>query len=315
MTKILILESIHQSGVERLKQVGDVEMFVNKPREDVLAKIADADAVVCKSVTRVDREFIDAAPGLKVVGRAGTGTDNFDKPYLAEKNIPLFTIPTGNSISAAEFAVMLILNLVKNSHQARRAVRIGDFRRDLLEGRELGCMTVGIVGFGNVGRNVAKRLAAFGCDIVVYDPREESRAACVELGYRAGGDVADLASQCDLLTLHATLNNSSRGIINTEVLAKAKPGMFLVNTARGAMGVDADIIEALDKGILAGVAIDTLHPEPPYNAKPGTHDFDHPLLHHDKVFVYPHMAASTVDAQERIATELADKMASVLAEG
>lgn len=312
MFKILILESIHSFGIDRLKQVGDVEIFVNRTREEVLSRLADVDAVVCKSVTRVDSEFIDAAPKLKVVGRAGTGTDNFDKPYLAKKNIPLLTIPTGNSISAAEFAVMLILGLVKNAFLARRAVRAGDFRRDLLEGRELGCMTVGIMGFGSVGQGVAQRLEGFGCDVLVLDPREQSQAKCLEFGYRVCEDIDALLRQSDVLTLHATLNETSRGIVNRKTLALAKPGLFLVNTARGALCVDEDLIEALDSGVLGGVAIDTLHPEPPYNAEPGCHSFDHPLLHHDKVFVFPHMAASTMDAQKRIAVELAQKMAAVL---
>src|SRR3989344_9052953 len=176
MPTVFILESIHAAGVERLRKFARVECSLNRPRAEILSRLPEADAVVCKSVTCVDGQFIDAAPRLKVVGRAGTGTDNFDRERLSERGIPLITVPTGNSVSAAEFTIMCILMLVKNAAIALDAVRKGDFRRDLLEGRELSRMTVGLLGFGTVGQLTAERLLAFGCRIVSHDLRPEKMA-------------------------------------------------------------------------------------------------------------------------------------------
>jgi D-3-phosphoglycerate dehydrogenase len=312
MRTILILESIHPAGVERLRRFARVEHLLNRPRAEVLAALAEADAVVCKSVTRVDREFLDAAPRLKVVGRAGTGTDNFDKELLKERGIPLLTVPTGNSISAAEFAVMCILVLLKNAVRAVDAVRGGDFRRDLLEGRELSCTTVGLLGFGNVGRLTAQRLQAFGCTVKAFDSRPEKQEEARAMGVEPVPGPAELLAGCDVVSLHATLNETSRQVVNRQTLAGAKPGLWLVNTARGGLMNDADVLEALDSGQVAGLAIDTLSPEPPYNAEPGAHGFTHPYLGHSKVVVFPHMAASTSDAQERIALTLAGDMEKAL---
>ena len=313
MHKIFILESIHAAGVDRLRQVADVEHLLNRQRAEILARLPDADAVVCKSATYVDRVFIDAATRLKVVGRAGTGTDNFDKAYLKEKGIPLITVPTGNSVSAAEFAVMSILMLIKNAANALSAVRQGDFRRDLLEGRELSCMTVGLLGFGRVGQLVGERLLAFGCRVVAYDPRAEKMARAVEMGVEAVDGLSSLLSSSDVLSLHVTLDRGTSALINRETLAAAKPGLLLVNTARGGVMVDADVLDALDSGHMAGLAIDTLDPEPPFYAAPGEHAFSHCLLGHPKVIVFPHMAASTADAQERIALTMAEDICNVLA--
>lgn len=310
--KIFILESIHPVGVEKLREFATVELCLNRPRAEILDRVAEADAVVCKSATKVDREFIDAARRLKVVGRAGTGTDNFDKAYLAAKDIPLLTVPTGNSISTSEFTIMCILMLVKNAMCAVDAVRGGDFRRDLLEGRELSAMTVGLLGFGNVGCLVAERLQSFGCKRLAYDFRPEKIAQASAMGVEPTSRPEELLARCDVVSLHATLNDSSRGIINRQTLAGAKPGLWLVNTARGGIMVDDDVLEALDSGRVAGLAIDTLYPEPPYNALPEEHDFSHPYIGHPKVLVFPHMAASTSDAQCGIALTLAEKIRKAL---
>lgn len=312
MHTVLILESINPVGVERLSQVARVEYLLNCPRAEILARLPEADAVVCKSVTQVDQEFIDAAPRLKVVGRAGTGTDNFDKTYLREKGIPLITVPTGNSVSAAEFAVMCILMLVKNAAIALEAVGKGDFRRDLLEGRELSCMTVGLLGFGTVGQLTAERLLAFGCRVVAYDSQPEKMLRALQLGVTPVDSLTGLLAMSDVVSLHTTLNASTKGVLNRDALAAAKPGVFLVNTARGGVMVDADVLEALVSGLVAGLAIDTLEPEPPYCAAPGEHDYSHCFLGHPRVMVFPHMAASTLDAQERIALTLAEDMCKVL---
>lgn len=312
MATIFVLESIHQSGIDVLRDAGKVEVMIGLPRERILAELHRADAVVCKSVTQVDREFIDAAPRLKLVGRAGTGTDNFDKPYLAQRNIPLLTVPRGNSVSAAEFAVMCILILAKRAVPAIDAVRAGDFRRDLLEGRELQGLRVGLLGYGSVGRLTAERLKGFGCKVLVHDSIPLKMQEAVAEGVTPVASVAELLATSEIVSLHATFNAQSKGVINRETLQHARPGLWLVNIARGGLMVDQDVIAALDSGRLAGLAIDTLAPEPPFNAAPGSHGYDHPYLHHPRVVVFPHMAASTDDAQERIAVTLARDMCGLI---
>lgn len=312
MNTIFILETIHQSGVDVLRRAGEVETLIGWSRQQILDQLHRADAVVCKSVTQVDREFIDAAAKLRLVGRAGTGTDNFDKPYLQQKNIPLLTVPRGNSVSAAEFAVMCILMLAKRAVSAIDAVRSGDFRRDLLEGRELQGLQVGLLGYGNVGRLVAERLRAFGCRLLVHDSSKEKMQEAALDGAIPVASVGELLAASEVVSLHATYNDQSKGAINCETLRHSRPGLWLVNIARGGLMVDDDVISALDTGQLAGLAIDTLSPEPPFNAQPGTHSYDHPYLHHPRVVVFPHMAASTDDAQERIAVTLAQEMCDVM---
>ncbi len=308
MPKIIVFESIHPTGMEAMREYAEVEEFLNKSREERLAKIPEADAIVCKSVTRVDHELIDAAVKLKVVGRAGTGTDNFDKEYLRQKGIPLFNVPTGNTVCSAEFAVMLILLLSKRLTEALGRVGQGDFRRDLLEHREISKMSIGVVGFGNVGREVAKRLKPFGCEVVIYHHHQGYAADIAASNYVFEPDFKAFMGRVDLITLHASLTTESERMIRAETLAWAKPGLYVVNTARGKLWDDVDMLAALDSGQVAVAAVDTLSPEPPYNAPPGTHDYTHPLLNHPRVVVTPHMAASAHDAQQTIALELAERI-------
>lgn len=305
--KILALETFHPSGIKELEKSGYVDIFYGKSRSDVLNVIDKYDVIIVKSVTKVDSELIDTASNLKIVGRAGTGTDNIDKAYLKERGVTLLTTPTGNSVSAAEFAVMQILCLVKNAYESQLRLKNNDFRRDLLIGRELSAMTIGIVGYGTVGKEVAKKLKPFGCEIVVYDI---NIAKGEESGITFVDSLSTLIPMVDLLTLHATLNPTSHKMINEEILSSATPGLLIVNTARGELIDNSALLNAIDMGIVERMAIDTLDDEPPYNLAPNEHQYDHAFLHHPRIFVTPHMAASTSDAQEKIAFDLSMQIVS-----
>ena len=311
---ILILENIHPSGIELLEKVGSVNIKLNLSRQEMYGFLKTANIVICKSVINVDSEFIENAPKLMLIGRAGTGIDNFDLELLNTKNIPLFTVPVGNSISAAEFTLMCILISIKKTLIAIDRVKKNDFRRDLLQGRELAKMTVGVVGIGNVGKLVIERLTPFGCKILAFDNKKNS----VENSFKKLKNVywvdslEHLFKYSDIVTLHATANKQSFEMVNKALLSKAKKGLILINTARGRLLNNLDILNAIEEGIIEEAFIDTLYPEPSYSSYPESSSYEHLFLNHPKITIFPHMAASTEDAQKRISIDLAHQIISFL---
>lgn len=308
MPKILVLERIHVAGLELMSRFAEVDVCLDLDRTGVLGRVPDADAIVVKSATKVDGALIDRATRLKVVGRAGTGTENIDLAYAAARGITVLTVPTGSTVSAAEFTIAQMLNLCRRLPAARAAVAANDFRRHLLEGRELGALTVGLVGVGNVGIAVAERLSAFGCALIGYDPYTVHGERFAALGGRFVESLCDLLRAADIVSFHVTQTCETTRMLDRKALEHVKPGAIVVNTARGAVIDDQDLIEALDNGRVAAAAVDVLEPEPPFESPPAETSYDHPLLHHERVFVTPHMAASTEDAQRRIAVELAERL-------
>ena len=168
--KIAVLEEIHKSGIQELKNLAHVELALGWDRRNILDKCGNWDGIIVRSVVEVDQELMDASTKLKFIGRAGTGLENIDLKYAKQKNILVFATPTANSISAAEYSIAQILCLTKNLYEAQKMICDGDFRRSLLEGRELSRLTIGILGLGNVGIEVAKRLCVFGSRLLAYDP-------------------------------------------------------------------------------------------------------------------------------------------------
>lgn len=309
---IAILEAIHEDGIARLEDFATVDLRLGLPRAVQLEIIGDYEAIIVKSVTRVDEALIAAAPRLRAVGRAGTGIDNIDLNAAERQGIAVLMVPTGNTVSAAEFTIGLMLNLCRKLPDAFRAVAAGDFRRHLLEGRELGGLTVGLVGLGNVGMAVAQRLEPFGCSIVGWDPAPRDAAGFGSLGGRLVGNFEELLPLPDILSFHVRVTPGTTRMLDRTAIARTRPGTLVVNTSRGAVIDDQALLEALAAGHVAAAALDVIDPEPPFDAAPGTHDYDHPLLRHPKVLVTPHMAASTEDAQRRIAVDLAAQLQNAL---
>lgn len=310
--RVAVLEAIHSDGVAALEAFANVEPHVGMEPADLLRLARDWDAIVVKSVTRVDAALLEAAPSLRVVGRAGTGTENIDMELAAQRGVQVLTVPTGNSVSAAEFTVAQILNLCHRIQEVQAAVHKQDYRRHLYEGRELSALTVGLVGLGNVGIAVATRLAPFECRLLAWDPNSAHTEAFASIGGELAGTFDELLPQVDVLSFHVTLTPATRGMLGPLQIARVKPGLLIVNTARGAVLDDAALLAGLDTGKVAAAALDVLYPEPPFDAEPGSVAYAHPLLSHPRVFITPHVGASTVDAQRRIALDLAHQMREVM---
>ncbi len=311
--RILVLEEIHEDGIELFKEFADVDVRLGMNRAEILDVVDGYEAVVVRSVVQVDQEFLASASKIRVVGRGGTGTENSDLVEARKRDVAVVTVPTGNSVSAAEFTVALILSLTRNVPQALQMVADGDFRRGCLEGRELTDLSIGLVGLGNVGTAVAQRLAPFGCQVIGWDPTPPQLESFEACGGTRANSFDDLLGQVDILSFHVRLDDSTKNMLDRRALALLKPGAWVVNTSRaGVIVVDA-LLEALDDDRLAGAAVDVLDPEPPFDIPPGDHKFDHPFLRHPKVLVTPHMAAATVEAQRRIARQLAEQIREIVA--
>ena len=306
--KIAVLELFHSLGIEYCREFAEVDILTSLTRVEILNVIANYDAIIIKSVTEIDSEFLEHAKRLKVIGRAGAGTDNIHFSALEKYDVRLITVPTGNTISAAEFTIYFMLRLCKRIAEAEEFISRSDFRRHLLEGRELGEMTVGLVGLGNVGMAVSERLSKFGSRIIGYSKEVKSREQFLGMGGVLVDSLEVLLAQVDIVSLHVPLNLETKHLLNAETLSHARNGILLVNTARGGLINDDALLDALNSGKVKAAAVDVLCPEPVYDALPGDVIYEHPLLEHPNVFVTPHMAASTEDAQKRIADKLVKEL-------
>jgi D-3-phosphoglycerate dehydrogenase len=310
--RVLVLESMHQDGVNRLRAVAySVEVALGLERSELLAKVADVEAIVVKSAVRVDIELLDRAKNLRVIGRAGVGTDNIDKEAAAARGIAVLTVAGGNADAAADFTVMQILCLIRNAYKAQQMMATKDFRRDLLMGRDLCALTVGVVGLGYVGQGVARRLRGFGCRLLGLDP-ELSPKEYSDLGVESVSDIDALIRKVDVLSLHVPLTPATRSLVGAAQLKNARPRLILINTSRGAIVDEVALAYAVKSGHIAAAALDVFDDEPPFDTLPGTHAYDNPLLHVSGIVSTPHMGASTVDAQRNIALNLADKLTAYL---
>lgn len=306
--KLLITESIHEAGVALLEKRFTVGLFPGMDRSSLLRVINDYEVIVVKSVTLINEELVGHAGQLKIVGRAGTGVDNIDTCLLKSRNIRFFTVPTGNTISAAELTIALILNLVRRLQEVVLCVGNRDYRRHLLEGRELSEMSVGLLGLGNVGMAVYKRLQSFGCRVLGFDSDESRRSAFDAVGGEACNTMKEAVQNSDIVSLHMSLNSETENIINQRTLFWFKKGAMFVNTARGKLVDETALLQSLDSGHISQAAVDVVYPEPPYNSQQQAKEYKHALVSHPKVLFTPHIGASTVDAQKKIAINLANKI-------
>ncbi len=304
MSRIVVAEKISPSGIERLRDDGhEIVDAVGWPRERLLPALADAEALLVRSGTKVDAELLAAAPRLAIVGRAGVGVDNVDMAAATRRGVLVINSPTGNVVSAVEHTFALLFALLRRVVPAAASLAAGEWDRASFVGVELEGKVVGIVGLGQVGSRVATRAQAFGATVVGYDPflpPEKAREIGVELL-----PLESLLGRADVVTLHATATDSARKIIDAGALAAMKRGAFLVNVARGSL-VDLDAVDsALASGQLGGAALDVFDPEPP--------DRSHPIFRRGNVVATPHLGASTQEAQERVAAQTVDAVREALA--
>lgn len=299
---ILITDPIEQRCVEILKAEGfQVDLHPGMPAKEVQSIIDRYDALIVRSATQVTGEIIAAGKRLKVIGRAGAGVDNIDVQAATRRGIIVMNTPGGNTISTAEHTISLILALARNIPQAQASLQQGLWDRKRYLGTELSGKTIGIVGLGKVGREVAKRCAGFDMVVIGYDPVLTSEAAAkmnVELV-----DFDDLLRRSDFITLHTPLNDETRGLINEQSLHRCKPGVRIINCARGGIIDERALLDALNRGLVAGAALDVFEHEPPG---------ENPLLQHPNVVATPHLGASTEEAQEKVAVQIAHQVADAL---
>ncbi len=267
----------------------------------------EASAFVVRSATRITRRVIEAAPNLRVVGRAGVGVDNVDHIAATERGVVVMNTPTGNTTTTAELAVALMCSLARHVPRAARLAREGGWSKKGLVGTELTGKTLGVVGFGRIGRVVAERALGLRMRVLCSDPfLPVEEAEKLVPGVRAV-QLDELVAESDFVTLHVPLDDSTRGLFGEERLARMKPGARLINAARGGLVDETALCAALESGHLAGAALDVLEQEPP--------PADHPLLRRDDVIVTPHLGASSVEAQHAVAVGIAEQICDFLETG
>ena len=294
--KVLITESIAQEGVDELRESGyEVDYLAGIKREDILRIIGSYDALIVRSTTKVNEELLELASALKVVGRAGNGTDNIDIPLCTKRGIVVVNTPEGNSMAAAELAITHAFNCFRNFSAAVLAGKNNDFRRGSFIGRELEGKTVGIIGLGRIGSIVARKLQGCGMKAIAYDPYILDERF-VKLGVRKCVTLDELLSEADLITIHTPKTQETVGIIGAAEIAKCKDGVRIVNAARGGLVDEKALYDALVSGKVAFAGIDVLSPEPNYNRTPEEQDYHNPLLTLDNIAVTPHLGASTREA-------------------
>jgi len=282
----------------------DVRVRTGLKGEALRAELAPAHALVVRSGTQVTAALLEAAPNLRVVGRAGTGVDNIDVPAATRRGIVVMNTPGGNSIAACEQTFALILSLFRNVPAAAAHLAGGGWDRKRFTGRQLAGKTLGLLGFGRIGREVAVRARAFGMDVLVVDPFVTDAVAREWEAHLVERD--ELLARADVVSLHLPLTEETRNGVDAGVLARMKPGAVLVNCARGGLVDETALLEALDSGRLGGAALDVFADEPPTGS---------PLLNHSKVVCTPHLGASTQEAQRDVAWEVAGQIRDFLLHG
>jgi len=285
---VLIAEQLAPSAIDVLADDFDVRHVDGTDRPALLAAVADADALLVRSATKVDAEVLAAAPRLTVVARAGVGLDNIDVAAATARGVMVVNAPTSNIVSAAEQAVALLLACARNIAAANAALKGGEWKRSKYTGVELAGKTVGIIGLGRIGMLFAQRMSAFGTRLIAYDPYvQPARAA--QLGVRLVG-LEELLAESDFISIHLPKTPETVGLIGAKELAMVKPGVRIINAARGGLIDEDALVAALADGRVAGAGIDVFANEPCTSS---------PLFQFDNVVVTPHLGASTVEAQDK----------------
>ncbi|KNA12320.1 hypothetical protein SOVF_126730 [Spinacia oleracea] len=300
---ILVSEKLGEAGLSVLREFGDVDCLYDLTPEDLCNKITQYDALIVRSGTKVNRAVFEAAKGgLKVVGRAGVGIDNVDLQAATEYGSLVVNAPTANTIAAAEHGIALLTSMARNVAQADASMKAGKWGRSKYVGVSLVGKTLAIMGFGKVGSEVARRAKGLGMHVIAHDPyapADRARAVGVEL---VSFDQA--ISTADFVSLHMPLTPATKKVFNDTTFSKMKKGVRLVNVARGGVIDEDALIRALDTGIVAQAALDVFSEEPPSK--------DSKLVQHQNVTVTPHLGASTKEAQEGVAIEIAEAVTGAL---
>jgi len=303
MARVLVTEKLAERGLEHLREAGhDVDVRLDLSPEELLGVVGGAHALIVRSATQVTADVIEAGVDLAVVGRAGIGLDNVDVEAATRRGVMVVNAPESNILSAAEHAMALLLAQARNIPQAHAALVAGKWERAKWEGVELHGKTLGVVGLGRIGALVAQRALAFGMRLCAYDPYvapDRARHMGVELL-----TLEELVAESDFLTIHLPKSAETAGLIGADLLAKAKPGIRIVNAARGGIVDEAALADALRSGAVGGAAVDVFATEP---------CTDSPLFSMSNVVVTPHLGASTAEAQDKAGVTIAEQVNLALA--
>ena len=307
MPRVLVSDALSPTAVQIFKDRGvevDYKPDLGKDKDALLAVINDYDGLAIRSATKVTEKLINAAPNLKVIGRAGIGVDNVDIPAASRKGIIVMNTPFGNSITTAEHAVALMFALARELPEANASTQAGKWEKNRFMGVEITGKTLGVIGCGNIGSIVATRGVGLKMHVIAFDPfLSESRAS--ELGVEKV-ELDELFARADFITLHTPLTDKTRNIIDAAAIARMKTGVRIINCARGGLVVEKDLVEALKSGKVAGAGIDVFEVEPATAS---------PLFGLPNVVCTPHLGASTTEAQENVALQIAEQMSDYLVKG
>lgn len=299
--RVLVADQLAEGGLERLREVAEVDVRTKQPEEALIEAVADADALVVRSETTVTARVLEAGQRLRVVGRAGVGVDNIDVDAATRKGITVVNAPRGNLIAAAEHSVALLLAVARNVPQADASVRRGEWQRSRFTGVEVRGKTLGVVGLGNIGSGVARRAQGLEMEVLAYDPvvtRERADLVGCQLV-----SLEELFERSDFVSIHTPLVEATRGLVGERLLRLARPTMRLVNAARGGIVDEEALHSALSEGWIAAAAFDVFASEPLGES---------PLLELPNFIATPHIAASTVEAQSSVAADVAEEVLAVL---
>lgn len=299
--RILVADPVAQEGVDILKKVADVDVKTGQSADALLALIPNYDAIVVRSETKVTADIINAGKSLKAIGRAGVGVDNIDVEAATRRGIIVVNAPTGNTIAAAEHTIALLMAMARHIPQAHAALKEGKWQRSKYVGTEVRGKTLGVVGLGRVGTEVARRAAGMQMNILAYDP-----FVTAEYARHMGFEIADLSEVlkgADFLTIHTPLTSNTKSLVGKTELATMKPTSRIINCARGGIVDEQALFDAVESGTIAGAAVDVFTQEP---------TTDNVLFGSDKIIVTPHLGASTEEAQVQVAVDVAEQIVSIL---
>lgn len=298
--KVLVADSVGEEGIALLRSCAEVDIKTDLKPDELISIIGDYDALVVRSQTQVTAKVIEAGKKLQVIGRAGVGVDNIDVEAATRLGIVVVNAPSSNTISAAEHTIALILSLARHIPRANASLKSGEWRRNEFTGIEVRNKTLGIIGLGNVGSEVAKRAAGLEMKLLGYDPfvsPDYARNFGVEVV-----PLEQLLKESDFITLHVPLTNSTKGLIGAKELALVKPTARLVNTARGGLVDEEALVKAINRGRMAGAAFDVFTTEPLTSSI---------LFENDNIIVTPHLGASTVEAQALVSEDVAEQIVDI----
>jgi D-3-phosphoglycerate dehydrogenase len=304
MYKVLVTDTIAESGLDILRAADDVELDYRAGLKgaELLAAVAESDALMTRSGTAVTPELVNAGTRLRIVGRAGVGLDNVDVDACTARGILVINAPTANIMSATEHTMAMLLALCRNIPEAHASVKRGEWTRSKFLGTELDGKTLGIIGLGRIGSRVTIRARGFGMRVIAFDPY------IADLAYDKVGATKvtfeQLLQQADIITVHTPATDETRGMLGAGELARMKDGVIVLNIARGGIYDEQALADALNAGKVAGAAVDVYVEEPP--------GLDHPLLNAKNIILSPHIGANTIEAQDRVAVQTSEMVIEAL---